>query len=197
MLLRDKLEGRRLILASASPRRRQILSDAGLPFTLAEPYQAREVWPEGMPGVEVAEYLAALKSDAYPHPLDPGDILLTADTTVVVDNEVLGKPQDAKQAKEMLATLSGREHKVITGVMLRTPDRRESFAARSAVWFRRLTAEEIEYYVDTFRPMDKAGAYAIQEWIGYVGIERIEGSFYNVMGLPIQMIYNKLTEIAI
>jgi septum formation protein len=195
MLLKDKLAGRRLILASASPRRRQILADAGLPFTLAEPYEAREVWPAGMPAERVAEYLAALKSDAYPVPLAPGDILLTADTTVVLGEKVLGKPADRAEAVQMLAELSGRAHKVITGVALRTSGSRETFGAESTVWFRPLTAEEIAYYVDAFRPMDKAGAYAIQEWIGYVGIERIEGSFYNVMGLPIQMIYNHLNEI--
>jgi septum formation protein len=192
MLLKDKLKERTLILASASPRRREILSGAGLPFTLAAPYDVEEVWPEGLPAGEVAATLAALKSDAYPEPLKPGDILLTADTTVVVDNAVLGKPRDRDDAIRMLATLSGRAHKVITGVTLRTSDRRETFSAESAVWFRTLTAEEIAHYVDTFHPMDKAGAYAIQEWIGYVGIGRIEGSFHNVMGLPIQTIYAKL-----
>jgi septum formation protein len=195
MLLKDKLAGRRLILASASPRRRQILADAGLPFILAAPYEAREVWPAGMPAGSVAEYLAGLKSDAYPVPLLPGDILLTADTTVVLGEEVLGKPADRAEAVQMLAGLSGRAHKVITGVTLRTPESRETFGAESTVWFRRLAPEEIAYFVDTFRPLDKAGAYAIQEWIGHVGIERIEGSFYNVMGLPIQMIYNHLNEI--
>jgi septum formation protein len=197
MLLKDKLSSRRLILASASPRRRQILADAGLPFVLAEPYEVEEIYPADLPTEEVAEYLAALKSDAYPAPLADGDILLTADTTVVVDDEVLGKPRDEAEAGQMLEKLSGRAHKVITGVTIRTSDSRETFSAESTVWFRRLAREEIEYYVDNFRPMDKAGAYAIQEWIGYVGIERIEGSFYNVMGLPIQMIYTKLNEIMV
>ena len=194
MLLKDKLAGRRLILASASPRRRQILADAGLPFTLAEPYEILEVWPPELPVAEVAEYLAALKSDTYPVPLAEEDILLTADTTVVLGEKVLGKPTGEAEAIEMLTALSGRAHKVITGVTLRTPDHSETFSAESEVHFRRLAAEEIDYYVRTFRPMDKAGAYAIQEWIGHVGIERIEGSFYNVMGLPIQMIYAKLNE---
>jgi septum formation protein len=201
MLLKDKLRGRRLILASASPRRRQILADAGVPFTLAEPYALDEVWPDDLPVEEVAAYLAALKGDAYPHSLAEGDILLTADTTVVLDepvprrSRILGKPVDAAGAVEMLTALSGRSHRVITGVSLRTHDRRETFAAESAVWFRDLSREEIAYYVETFRPLDKAGAYAIQEWIGHVGITRIEGSFYNVMGLPIQMIYAKLNAI--
>ncbi len=192
MLLKDKLAGHRLILASASPRRRQILAEAELPFTLAAPYEVDEVWPEGMPAAEVAEYLAGLKSDAYPVPLAPGDILLTADTTVILGDGILGKPADGAEARRMLADLSGRVHTVTTGVVLRTTTRRESFTATTTVHFRRLTPEEIGHYVDTARPMDKAGAYAIQEWIGHVGIERIEGSFQNVMGLPIQMVYATL-----
>ncbi|MDR2894959.1 MAG: Maf family protein [Alistipes sp.] len=204
MMLRDKLSGRRLILASASPRRREILEGAGLPFTLAEPYEVDEIYPADLPAEEVAGYLAALKSEAYPHPLRPEDILLTADTTVVLGGdgpegdrrgEVLGKPRDEADAKKMLERLSGREHRVITGVTLRRIGGSETFSARSSVWFRRLAREEIEYWVDTFRPMDKAGGYAIQEWIGLVGVERIEGSFHNVMGLPIQMIYTKLNEL--
>jgi septum formation protein len=118
---------------------------------------------------------------------------LTADTTVVIGEKVLGKPAGPAEAKAMLAALSGRPHRVITGVTLRMTDRRETFADESTVWFRSLATEEIDYYVDNFAPLDKAGAYAIQEWIGHVGIERIEGSFYNVMGLPIQMIYAKLS----
>ncbi len=194
MLLKDKLAGRRLILASGSPRRRQILADSGLPFTLAGPYDVDEVWPGDLPAEKVAEYLAALKSDAYPVALAPRDILLTADTTVVLEERVLGKPAGRDDAVRMLRELSGRAHKVFTGVVLRSVDMRESFSAGSTVWFRPLADEEIGYYVDTFRPMDKAGAYGIQEWIGYVGIERIEGSFHNVMGMPIQMIYNHLNE---
>ena len=194
MLLKDKLTDRRLILASASPRRRQILSDAGLPFTLAESYQVEEVWPENLPAEHVAKYLAELKSNAYPAPLAERDILLTADTIVVLNGRILGKPKDEEEAMQMLFALSGHVHEVITGIVLRTRDRRETFCDRSEVKFRRLTREEIEYYVDAFRPMDKAGAYAIQEWIGHVGIERIAGSFYNVMGLPIQMIYAELNK---
>ena len=192
MLLQEKLIDRRLILASGSPRRRQILADSGLPFTLAAPYEAREVWPDDLSAEKVAQYLAALKSDAYPYPLGDNDILLTADTTVVLDGQVLGKPADEEDAVRMLHELSGRAHKVFTGVTLRSRGRRDEFTAESTVHFRRLAEEEIEYYVRTFRPLDKAGAYGIQEWIGYVGIERIEGSFYNVMGMPMQMIYTKL-----
>jgi len=189
-----------LILASASPRRRQLLAEAGLPFTVAEPYEVDEVWPAEVAAADVAEYLAALKSAAYPWPLAAGDIVLTADTTVVLGERVLGKPRDEGEAAEMLAALSGRAHTVITGVCLRGraddgEEWRELFSARSEVRFRQLTPAEIDYYIDNYHPMDKAGAYAIQEWIGLVGIERIEGSFHNVMGLPIQMIYRKLNEI--
>jgi septum formation protein len=194
MLLKDKLKDHNLILASASPRRRQILADAGLPFTLAEPYEVDEIYPAELPAERVAEYLAALKSDACPVPLGNKDILLTADTTVVLGDKVLGKPSGHAAAVGMLEELSGRAHKVFTGVVLRSAEKRVEFTAESTVWFRRLSPGEIEYYVGTHSPMDKAGAYAIQEWIGYVGIERIEGSFYNVMGLPIQMIYTKLND---
>jgi septum formation protein len=192
MLLKDKLAGWRLILASGSPRRREILTDAGLPFTLAAPYDVEEVWPPELPADEVAEYLAALKSEAYPEPLGPRDILLTADTTVLLGERILGKPRDEAEAMEMLTALSGRAHRVVTGVCLRTAEGAELFSAETTVHFRDLTREETEYYARTFRPMDKAGAYAIQEWIGHVGIERIEGSYYNVMGLPIQQIYSRL-----
>ena len=144
--------------------------------------------------MEVAEYLSRLKSEAYPAPLADGDILLTADTVVVAGSEVLGKPVDRADAIAIINKLSGREHEVITGVTLRSAVRTKSFSSRSVVRFRALSQEEIEYYVDTYSPMDKAGAYGIQEWIGYVGIEGIEGSFYNVMGLPIQRVYCELNE---
>jgi septum formation protein len=192
MLLHDKLKAWRLVLASQSPRRRQLLSEAGIDYTLAQRYECEEVYPSTLPAAAVAEYLSALKSDAYPQPLAPNDILLTADTVVVSDGRVLGKPQDRAEAIAMIQSLSGCEHEVITGVTLRSADRRVSFSSHSKVRFRRLSLEEIEYYVDTYAPMDKAGAYGIQEWIGYVGIEGIEGSFFNVMGLPVQRLYCEL-----
>ena len=142
---------------------------------------------------EVPLYLSRLKSEAYPAPLSGRDILLTADTVVVLDGEVLGKPRDREDAAGMLRRLSGRRHTVVSGVTLRTAGRMHSFEARTSVWFRPLADEEIAYYVDAFRPFDKAGSYGIQEWIGYAAIERIEGSFYNVMGLPIQKVYVELT----
>jgi len=192
MLLHEKLKHYRLILASQSPRRRQLLSDAGLEYTLAGRFECEEVYPAGLPAAEVAEYLSRLKSEAYPELLEARDILLTADTVVVAGGAVLGKPSGRDDAADMLHRLSGREHEVITGVSLRDAVRMRSFSACSKVRFRRLSDEEIDYYVDNYRPMDKAGSYGIQEWIGYVGIEGIEGSFYNVMGLPVQRVYCEL-----
>ena len=195
MLLHDRLKDFRLILASQSPRRQQLLADAGLKYVLAPRFECDEVFPDDMPADEVAGYLSRLKSEAYPEVLGDKDILLTADTVVVVDNDILGKPASREEAIEMIGRLSGRRHKVITGVTLRKATAAKTFSVSSDVVFRALSCEEIEYYVDEYRPMDKAGAYGIQEWIGYVGIERIEGSFYNVMGLPVQRVYVELGEL--
>ena len=194
MLLHDTLKNHRLILASQSPRRRQLLSDCGLEYELAERYEVEELFPATMEADEVPVYLSRLKSEGYPAELAENDILLTADTVVIVDRQILGKPADEAEAHAMLRTLSGRAHRVTTGVTLRSKDRTESFAVQSDVYFRALTDEEIDYYVERYRPMDKAGSYGIQEWIGYVGIERIDGSFYNVMGLPVQRVYAALGE---
>lgn len=192
MLLHDKLKAWHLILASQSPRRRQLLSEANIDYQLAPKFECDEVYPDELPAVEVAEYLSRLKSEAYPQPLGERDILLTADTVVVAHNRILGKPASADEAVAMIELLSAGEHEVITGVTLRSAERVKSFSSHSKVRFRELSREEIEYYVKTYAPMDKAGAYGIQEWIGYVGIEGIEGSFYNVMGLPVQRLYCEL-----
>ena len=184
MLLQDRLKNYRLILASASPRRRELLAACDIDFVLAEKFECEESFPADLEADKVAEYLSQLKSEAYPQTLKEGDILLTADTVVIAGGEILGKPKDRADAERMLQTLSGATHKVVTGVTLRTTTQRISFSAESLVTFRLLENEEIAYYIEKYRPMDKAGAYGIQEWIGYVGIERIEGSFYNVMGLP-------------
>ncbi len=194
MLLHDTLKNYRLILASQSPRRRQLLADCGLEYELAERYEVEELFPATMAADEVPVYLSRLKSEGYPAELAERDILLTADTVVIIDNEILGKPADETEARAMLRRLSGRAHRVTTGVTLRSRVRVESFAVQSDVYFRTLTDEEIAYYVTRYRPMDKAGSYGIQEWIGYVGIERIDGSFYNVMGLPVQRVYAALAE---
>lgn len=192
MLLNDKLKPFRLLLASQSPRRRELMTGCGLPYELAPKYDCEEIYPENLPVEEVPLYLSRLKSDTYPTPLAPNDILLTADTVVVLDDEVLGKPHGRDDALRMLGKLSGRRHTVVSGVTLRTAQRMHSFEVRTSVWFRTLTTEEIEHYIDTYRPFDKAGSYGIQEWVGYAAIERIEGSFYNVMGLPIQKVYTEL-----
>ena len=179
-------------MASQSPRRRELIAGSGIPFTLTEKYACEEHYPATLAAEEVPAYLSRLKSEAYPTPLQPNDILLTADTVVILDGEVLGKPKDREDALRMVARLAGNRHTVVTGVTLRTSARIETFSAESDVWFRPLSEEEIAYYIDTYRPFDKAGSYGIQEWIGYVGIERIDGSFYNVMGLPIQRLYVEL-----
>lgn len=192
MLLHEKLRPYRLLLASQSPRRRELIAGSGIPFTLTAKYDCEECYPATLATEEVPAYLSRLKSEAYPEALAENDILLTADTVVILEGEVLGKPKDRTDAILMLGRLAGNRHTVITGVTLRTATRTETFSARSDVWFRPLTEEEITYYVDTCKPFDKAGSYGIQEWIGYVGIERIDGSFYNVMGLPIQRLYLEL-----
>ena len=192
MLLHDKLKTWHLILASQSPRRRQLLAEAGLDYALAPKFDCDEVYPAELPAEQVAEYLSRLKSEAYPDALGANDILLTADTVVVAGGRILGKPASEQEAVEMIRSLSDKEHEVITGVTLRSAERVRSFSSHSKVRFRALTDEEIEYYVKTYAPMDKAGAYGIQEWIGYVGIEGIEGSFFNVMGLPVQRLYCEL-----
>lgn len=155
-------------------------------------YDVDERFPPQMPVEDVPLYLARMKSDAFPRDITEGEIVITADTVVVSQGEILGKPQSIAQAEAMLRRLSGAEHNVITGVALRSKHMQRSFSVATRVWFSELRAEEIEYYIEHFAPLDKAGAYGIQEWIGYVGVERIDGSFYNVMGLPVQRLYSEL-----
>lgn len=162
MLLGEILSGRRLILASASPRRRQLLAGLDVGFELAQPYSVEERWPEEMAPEQVPQYLSGLKSDGYPRELLPDDILLTADTVVITDGRILGKPAGEDDACRMLGMLSGRTHTVITGVTLRGPERRHTFSTESYVRFRRLDDEEIRYYVQRYRPFDKAGATAFR-----------------------------------
>ena len=171
------------------------MADCDLDFVLAEKFECEECYPADLEADKVAEYLSQLKSNAYPHALGERDILLTADTVVILGDKILGKPHSEEEAYEMIASLSGATHKVVTGVTLRTTERTISFSAESLVSFRELDSEEIDYYVKKYHPMDKAGAYGIQEWIGYIGIEGIEGSFYNVMGLPTQRLYQALKEL--
>ncbi len=168
------------------------MHNAGLEFETTS-YDVDEVYPPSTPAADVAGYLSELKSAAYPTPLTDRDILITADTVVILGDSILGKPTDEVDARTMLGRLSGGTHRVITGVTLRTAGRRLSFSTESEVCFAPLSDEQIDYYVSRYRPMDKAGSYGIQEWIGYVGIERIVGSVYNVRGLPIQRLDSELS----
>ncbi|MBQ6612643.1 MAG: septum formation protein Maf [Alistipes sp.] len=192
MLLHNKLRDYVVVLASASPRRRELLAATGIDFRLAPKFDCDESYPTTLPAEDVAPYLSALKSHAYPHSLAHNELLITADTVVILGNDVLGKPKDEEEARATLRRLSGNDHYVITGVTLRMQGSERTFSSRSRVRFATLTEEQIDYYVDNYRPMDKAGAYGIQEWIGYVGIEELEGSFYNVMGLPVQRLCREL-----
>ncbi len=193
MLLHEELKrgGFRLILASQSPRRQQLMADAGLKFETIK-YEVDESFSDDILPEEVPLFLAKLKSDNFPDKLSEKDIVITADTVVISNGEILGKPNGEDGAREMLRRLSGAEHQVTTGVYIRCGASQGGFSAHTRVWFRELTDEEIEHYVSHYSPLDKAGSYGIQEWIGYIGVERIDGSFYNVMGLPIQRLYCEL-----
>jgi septum formation protein len=181
-----------ILLASRSPRRKALLEELGLPFRVVETGHASEEYPAGMEGGEIAMYLANLKSEAYRGSLGEREILLTADTIVWMDGRELGKPGSRAAAMAMIGRLSGHTHQVYTGVCLGTVSGRRSFTAVTDVTFARLEEEEIAFYVDQFKPYDKAGAYGIQEWIGHVAVERINGSYFNVMGLPVQRLYSEL-----
>jgi septum formation protein len=188
----NRLKEYRIILASRSLRRRELIKGLDIPFEIAEDYSCDESYSGDMPLDEVAGFLAEKKSDACPRKLSANEILVTADTMVKCRNELIGKPSDRPDAKKMLEKLSGCKHEVITGVCLRNVERKKIFSVSSHVFFTELTSEDIEYYLDNYRPFDKAGAYGIQEWIGYVGIEKIEGSYYNVMGLPVSRLWKEL-----
>ena len=188
----SKLQRYNLILASRSPRRQMLLRGLDLVFEV-KVKNTKEHFPDDMPYEQVPEFLAKLKADAFDQEqLGANDILITADTIVVLDGEIIGKPKNKEAAREMLKRLSGKEHTVITGVCLTGREDQKVFSARSEVLFRELNDQDIAYYVDEYNPLDKAGSYGIQEWIGYVAIERISGSFYNVMGLPTQMLFEEL-----
>jgi septum formation protein len=188
----DHLKDFRIFLASRSPRRQHLLAEMGIPFQVWLKEEIMENYPDGLEPVDVARFLAAEKAGPYLADLGSTDILITADTIVVVDDRIVGKPADRTDALRILTELAGRPHEVITAVGLWSDGRNTVFDSRTRVWFDHLNHEEIEEYVDIHQPYDKAGAYGIQEWIGYVAITRIEGSFYNVMGLPIQRLYREL-----
>lgn len=188
----DNLQSYRIILASNSPRRHELLRGLGVPFTVRTLADIDESYPQTLCGEEIPLYIAQKKAQAYLPTLGEGELLITADTIVYLDGRVLGKPRDEEEAMSMLRMLSGRTHEVFTGVSLSTQKRTRAFAAASQVTFAPLTDTEIEWYVHTFHPIDKAGAYGVQEWIGMVGVRRIEGSYFNVMGLPVQRLYEEL-----
>lgn len=188
----DHLKDYRIFLASRSPRRQSLLLDAGIPFECWLKDEVAEIYPSNLESKDVAVFLARLKADAYRNELSSKDILITADTLVVLGTRILGKPDNRTDAIKMLKELSGNPHEVITGVCLTSGDKESVFIASTIVWFDHLEQSEIEEYVDEYSPFDKAGSYGIQERIGYVGVHRIEGSYFNVMGLPIQQLYKEL-----
>lgn len=191
----DNLNKYKIILASGSPRRRELLSGLGIDYDVKILPDVDESYPDTLQGEEIPLYIAREKADAYKSLIRPGELIITADTIVWLDNTVLGKPRDAAHAMEMLRRLSGKTHQVITGVCLTTQEFQRSFTTVTEVTFAPLTEEEIKYYVTNYRPLDKAGAYGIQEWIGFVGVESIRGSYFNVMGLPVQRLYRELIKL--
>lgn len=188
----ENLNKYKVILASGSPRRRELLGLLDIEFTVDTSYPVDESVPAGIEACDVPVYLSCLKADAYPLAPDDNRLVITADTVVILDGDVLGKPADEAEAMAMLRRLAGREQAVVTGVTLRTSMRSVTFSAISKVEFGDLSDDEIRYYVDRYRPLDKAGAYGIQEWIGAAAIKGITGSFYNVMGLPVHRLYEAL-----
>lgn len=191
----DNLKKYKIILASNSPRRRELLSGLGVDYEVKIVPGIDETYPESLNGEEIPVYIAKEKANAYRATLQPDELVITADTIVYVDGMVLGKPVDEADACRMLRMLSGRTHQVITGVCLTTVAFQKSFASVTEVTFDTLSDEEIGYYVEKYRPMDKAGSYGVQEWIGFVGVTGLKGSYYNVMGLPVQRLYKELKEL--
>lgn len=192
-MLKEKLANYNVILASGSPRRHQFLKDLEIPFTI-DVKEVDEVYPKELKGVAITDYLADLKSKAFTN-LNDNDLLITSDTIVWLENEALGKPKDATEAFEMLRRLSGKQHQVMTSISIKNPNFQIITNDTTNVYFKELSDEEIHYYIETYQPFDKAGAYGIQEWIGFIGIEKLEGSYFNVMGLPVQKLYKELLKL--
>ena len=181
-----------IILASNSPRRKELLAGLDLQFEVRVLQDIDESYPHDLPTLKIAEFISKKKADAYVETMADDELVITADTVVILGDEVMGKPHDEADAKRMLGELSGQTHQVATGVTLSTRERQMSFSVVTDVTFKQLSADEIDYYVHTYHPMDKAGAYGIQEWIGYIGVTALKGSYFNVMGLPVQRIYEAL-----
>ena len=188
------VDGYKVILASNSPRRKELLGGLGIDFEVRTLSDIDESYPDSLKGEDIPMYISGKKAEAYKQGMADDEMIITADTIVYDHEQVLGKPKDRGEAMRMLRELSGHAHEVITGVSIVTKEKTTQFASTSKVTFAELTDEEIAYYVDTYKPYDKAGAYGIQEWIGYVAVTRIEGSYFNVMGLPIQRLYTELKQ---
>ncbi len=182
----------KIILASNSPRRKELLAGLDIDFEVRVLKNIDESYPNDLPTRNIAEYISREKAAAYQQQIADDELVITADTIVVLDHEVMGKPKDEEEACSMLHKLSGKTHQVITGVTLTTTQRQVSFSVETDVTFKQFTDEEINYYVTRYKPYDKAGAYGIQEWIGYIGVTALKGSYFNVMGLPVQRIYEAL-----
>lgn len=189
----DNLKKYSVVLASNSPRRKELMSGLGIEYVVKTLPGIDESYPDDLEGEAIPLFIAREKADAYRSMIAPEELLITADTIVWLDGKALGKPVGREDAIGMLQALSGKVHQVITGVCLTTQEWQRSFTSTTEVCFAKLTDEEIEYYVDTYSPMDKAGSYGVQEWIGFVGVESISGSYFNVMGLPIQRLYRELS----
>ncbi len=190
-MLNKKLENYNIILASGSPRRQQFLKDLGLNFTVRS-IDVEEIYPKYLHGNEITSFLAQLKADAYEKTLNENDILITADTVVRFNGKILGKPTDATDAKKMLTELSNNEHEVITSICIKTSKSTKIINDTTVVHLEKLSEEEIEFYINKYAPFDKAGSYGIQEWLGYIAVKKIEGSFFNVMGFPVHKFYKEM-----
>ncbi len=191
-MLLNKLKDFNVVLASNSPRRKELLADLGINFEVRTIKGIDESYPAQLPVLDIAQYISRKKALVYQRDMSPRDIIITADTVVILGDEVLGKPHSCEEACAMLRQLSGKTHKVVTGVTIVMQGHTSSFSAVTDVEFAPLDDQVINYYVDHYRPLDKAGAYGIQEWIGCVGVRHINGSFYNVMGLPLHRLYTEL-----
>lgn len=192
-MLQEKLANYNIILASGSPRRQQFFKDLDIPFTI-QLKEVDEIYPKELKGVEITDYLADLKSQAFTN-LNENDILITSDTIVWLENEALGKPENTQEAFQMLKKLSGKQHQVMTSISIKSLNFQVITNDTTNVYFKELSDEEIHYYIKTYKPFDKAGAYGIQEWIGFIAIEKLEGSYFNVVGLPVHKLYKELMKL--
>ena len=187
-----KITNYKVLLASNSPRRKELLQGIDIDFEIKVLPDIDESYPATLPVEEVAEFIAEKKASSYTNNLKEDELLITADTVVILDGAIFGKPNNKEEANAMLTALSGKAHRVISGVCLATLEKQISFSVTSEVLFSELSSEEIEYYINRYSPFDKAGSYGIQEWIGYIGVEHLSGSYFNIMGLPIQRLYREL-----